>query len=147
MATRLDKELRRELEIGGESYILTISPEGLKLTLKGRRKGQELRWDAFVNGDAALATALNASLAQARPRQAAPPESRPPRRYRRRCPTPWWGPPRNSPPGSRPVVAIGDRVVLDHRGEPLLAGIECRPLRHRPRCQRAADLEPQVVMQ
>jgi hypothetical protein len=85
MATKLDKELRRELDIGGESYILTISPVGLKLTLKGRRKGQELGWAAFVNGDAALATALNASLAQARdlaPRKPAPPAlvKKPPKR-------------------------------------------------------------------
>lgn len=83
MATRLEKDLKRELRIGDESYILTISPEGLKLALKGRRKGQELRWDAFVNGDAALATALNASLAQARalpPRPAPPPPQTKPRR-------------------------------------------------------------------
>ncbi|MCS3747590.1 hypothetical protein FHY18_003201 [Xanthomonas arboricola] len=29
---------------------------------KGKRKGVSLRWDALVNGDAALAVALNASL-------------------------------------------------------------------------------------
>jgi hypothetical protein len=33
----------------------------LKLTEKGRRKGQELSWKDLVSGDAALATALNAS--------------------------------------------------------------------------------------
>jgi hypothetical protein len=42
--------------------VLTISPEGLKLVEKGRRKGHELAWEALVSGDAALATALNASL-------------------------------------------------------------------------------------
>jgi hypothetical protein len=62
MATLLDKTLRRELPIGGRAYILTISPDGLKLTLKGRRKGLELQWDALVTGDAALAVALNASI-------------------------------------------------------------------------------------
>ena len=66
MATKLDKDLRREIEIEGKPYILTISPTGLKLTEKGRRKGQELAWKDFVNGDAALAVALNASLQQAR---------------------------------------------------------------------------------
>jgi hypothetical protein len=62
MATKLDKTLKRELLIDGEPYILAISPEGLKLTQKGRRKGQEITWKALVSGDAALATALNASL-------------------------------------------------------------------------------------
>jgi len=34
--------------------------------VKGRRKGQELAWKDLVSGDAALAVALNATLAQAR---------------------------------------------------------------------------------
>jgi hypothetical protein len=62
MATLLEKTLKRELSIGGRAYILAITPEGLKLTLKGRRKGLELRWDTLVSGDAALAVALNASI-------------------------------------------------------------------------------------
>jgi hypothetical protein len=62
MTTVLEKTLKRELSIGGRAYILAISPEGLKLTLKGRRKGLELQWDALVTGDAALAVALNASI-------------------------------------------------------------------------------------
>jgi hypothetical protein len=65
MVTKLDKTLKRELSIKGRAYILTLDDAGLKLTLKGHRKGQELLWDAFVTGEAALATALNASLAQA----------------------------------------------------------------------------------
>jgi hypothetical protein len=62
MATKLDKPLRREVAIDGEAYMLTISPEGLKLVPKGKRKGLELGWKALVSGQAALATALNASL-------------------------------------------------------------------------------------
>lgn len=61
---RLEKSLKRELEIDGKIYVLTIDPEGLKLTVKGHRKGQELAWKDLVNGDAAIATALNASLAK-----------------------------------------------------------------------------------
>jgi hypothetical protein len=64
--TKLDKVLKRELDIGGEAYILTLSPEGLKLTIKGRRKGHELAWKDLVSGEAALAVALNASLEKAR---------------------------------------------------------------------------------
>lgn len=62
MATKLDKFLKREIEIEGKPYMLTIGPEGLKLVPKGKRNGLELSWKALVSGDAALATALNASL-------------------------------------------------------------------------------------
>lgn len=65
MSTRLDKALRRELDIDGKPYTLTIDPEGLKLVEKGRRKGQELLWADIVNGEAALAFALRASLDKA----------------------------------------------------------------------------------
>ena len=64
MATKLDKQLKRELEIEGKPYTLTLSPEGLKLVEKGKRKGQELSWTDLVSGGAALATALQASLEQ-----------------------------------------------------------------------------------
>lgn len=60
--TPLDKPLRRELTIGDQRYTLTIDPQRLKLVEKGRRKGLELRWSELVSGDAALATALQASL-------------------------------------------------------------------------------------
>lgn len=65
MTTKLDGSLKRELSVRGEPYTLTITPDGLHLVPKGRRKGYELRWEDFVSGDAALATALNASLARA----------------------------------------------------------------------------------
>lgn len=60
--TKLEKDLKRELDVEGEAYVLTISPTGLKLVRKGYRKGQELAWKDIVGGEAALATALNASL-------------------------------------------------------------------------------------
>lgn len=66
MTTKLEKDLRREIQIDGQPFILTIGPAGLKLTPKGKRKGQELTWKALVSGDAALAVALNASLEQAK---------------------------------------------------------------------------------
>ena len=62
MATKLEKPLRREVDVDGRPYMLTIGPAGMKLVPKGRRKGLELAWQALVSGDAALATALNASL-------------------------------------------------------------------------------------
>jgi hypothetical protein len=60
--TKLEKELKREIAIDDKAYVVTISPQGLKLTEKGRRKGQELSWKDLVSGEAALATALNASV-------------------------------------------------------------------------------------
>ncbi|HEX6634515.1 MAG TPA: hypothetical protein VF038_11145 [Usitatibacter sp.] len=61
MTTKLNAPFKRELDINGEKYTLTVSPEGFKLVLKGKRKGVELAWAAIVGGEAALATALNAS--------------------------------------------------------------------------------------
>ena len=62
MTTKLDGALKRELLIGSDSYTLTLSPVGFTLAAKGRRKGIALTWTDLVSGQAALATALNASL-------------------------------------------------------------------------------------
>lgn len=66
MVTKLEKPLKREVEVNGEAYVVTLSPDGLKIVPKGKRKGQELVWKDLVSGEAALAAALNASLKQAR---------------------------------------------------------------------------------
>jgi hypothetical protein len=65
MTTKLEKPLKREIDVDRETYTLTISPDGLKLVPKGKRKGVELAWKDLVSGQAALAVALNASLEQA----------------------------------------------------------------------------------
>ena len=62
MATKLEKPLKREVQIGDQPYMLTLTPEGLKLVPKGKRNGLELAWSALVSGDTALASALNASV-------------------------------------------------------------------------------------
>jgi hypothetical protein len=64
MTTKLEKPLKREINIKGQAFIVTLTPEGLKLTVKGKRKGQELTWEGIVGGDAALAAGLNASLSE-----------------------------------------------------------------------------------
>jgi hypothetical protein len=61
--TKLDKPLRREVDIAGKAYTLTIDADGLKLTEKGHRNGVSLAWKDVVGGDAALASALQASVA------------------------------------------------------------------------------------
>ena len=50
MATKLEKALRREIQIGEKAYTLVIDPDGLKLTEKGHRKGQELSWNDVLGG-------------------------------------------------------------------------------------------------
>jgi hypothetical protein len=61
MTTKLTSAFKRELDINGDKYTLTVTPEGFKLVQKGKRKGVELQWAAILNGEAALATALNAA--------------------------------------------------------------------------------------
>ena len=63
MTTKLDKPIRREINIDDRAYTLTIDPDGLKLVEKGHRKGPQLLWTDVVNGDAAIAAALQGSLA------------------------------------------------------------------------------------
>jgi hypothetical protein len=48
MATKLDKTLKREIEIDGQPYTVAISPEGIKVTQKGFRKGSELTWKEIL---------------------------------------------------------------------------------------------------
>ena len=66
MTTKLNSTFKRELEVNGEKYTLTVTPEGFRLVLKGKRKGVELTWASILGGDAALASALNASTLGAR---------------------------------------------------------------------------------
>ena len=60
--TRLDKALKRELRVGKQAYVLTIDPNGFKLTKKSKRKGVDIAWKDLVSGEAAMAVALNASV-------------------------------------------------------------------------------------
>jgi len=49
--TKLDKPLRREVQIGDKAYTLTIDPDGLKLVEKGHRKGVEVSWVSLASGE------------------------------------------------------------------------------------------------
>ena len=50
MATKLDKTIKREIELDGQPYMVAISPEGVKLTQKGFRKGREMKWKSLWEG-------------------------------------------------------------------------------------------------
>lgn len=60
--TKLERPLRRELNVRDKTYTLTIDPNGLKLVEKGRRNGVVLAWPDLLSGDAGLAAALQASV-------------------------------------------------------------------------------------
>jgi len=66
MTTKLNAPFKRELDLNGEKYTVTLTPEGFKLVQKGKRKGIELTWASIISGDAALAHALNASVGDGR---------------------------------------------------------------------------------
>jgi hypothetical protein len=62
MAAKLDKPIKRELNLDGETYTVTISPEGVRIVPKGRRKGHEMSWQTIISGDAELTQQLRISL-------------------------------------------------------------------------------------
>jgi hypothetical protein len=62
VAPRLDKTIKRELDLDGKPFVVSISPEGLKIVPKGRRKGQEISWQALLSGEVELRRDLSISL-------------------------------------------------------------------------------------
>ena len=61
--TPLEKTIRRELRMGEQVYTITVSPEGVRITEKGRRRGHVLTWQALLSGEAELTAQLHRSLA------------------------------------------------------------------------------------
>jgi hypothetical protein len=51
--TPLDRPLRRQIDIDGTPYTLTLDPRGIRLTKKAHRHGIEFRWRDLINGDVA----------------------------------------------------------------------------------------------
>lgn len=62
MATKLDKPIKRELELDGQLYTVIMAPDGIKVTEKGKRKGQEVSWRAIISGDTSLSQDLKVSV-------------------------------------------------------------------------------------
>jgi hypothetical protein len=62
MTTRLDKTIKRELELDGKLYTVSVSPQGVRVVPKGGRKGHEISWEALLSGEAELRRDLNMSL-------------------------------------------------------------------------------------
>lgn len=62
MTTKLDKPIKRELELDGVRYTVTIAPDGIRVVEKGKRKGREVSWATIISGDAELNEALRISV-------------------------------------------------------------------------------------
>jgi hypothetical protein len=62
MTTKLDKALKREVDVNGVLFTVTLSPAGLKMVEKGKRNGQELSWAQLVRGEVTLSQDLKDSI-------------------------------------------------------------------------------------
>ena len=66
MPTRLDKPIKREVVARGETLVLVLTPDGVTVTPKGKRKGKTFTWADLWSGEAELAQQLRASVAAVR---------------------------------------------------------------------------------
>jgi hypothetical protein len=67
MSTKLDKTIRREIEIDGELFTIAISPEGFRLTKKRFRSGVAMSWKSLWTrhgGDASATPSVSSSLSR-----------------------------------------------------------------------------------
>ena len=62
MTTRLDKPLKREVDVNGVLFTVTLSTAGIRIVEKGKRKGQELSWEQLIRGDVTLSQDLADSI-------------------------------------------------------------------------------------
>ena len=62
MTAKLDKTIKRELEIDGKTFTIAIGPDGIKVTEKGRRNGPEVTWKSIISGETSLNSSLNQSV-------------------------------------------------------------------------------------
>jgi long-subunit acyl-CoA synthetase (AMP-forming) len=62
MTTKLDKAIKREIDFNEVAYTVTLSPQGLKIVEKGKRKGREMTWEELIGGSVALAHGLQSSI-------------------------------------------------------------------------------------
>jgi hypothetical protein len=49
MVTKLDKPIKREIEVDGKAYTATISAQGIKLVEKRHRKGSFVSWTGLIS--------------------------------------------------------------------------------------------------
>ena len=66
MTTKLTKLLKREIDLDGAPYVITLSADGIKIVEKGKRKGQEMTWGELIGGRVGLTNSLKGSVALAK---------------------------------------------------------------------------------
>lgn len=64
MTTKLEKPIRREIEIDGESYTVLITSQGVRLTRKRFRSGRAVSWKAILEGLRPAPSASNNRLTE-----------------------------------------------------------------------------------
>ncbi len=62
MTAPLDKPIKRQIQIDGAPYTVTISAEGASIAPKGQRAKHSMTWKTLLSGDAELTRDLNISL-------------------------------------------------------------------------------------
>lgn len=67
MVTPLERPIRRLIQIDDKAFVVTLTPTGVRLVLKGRRKGVEVTWRQILDGEVELHAQLAESLAQHAP--------------------------------------------------------------------------------
>jgi len=62
MTVILDKPIKRQVEIDGKAYTLTLGPESVTIVRKGARKGPCVTWASLLEGTPQLRHALVRSI-------------------------------------------------------------------------------------
>jgi hypothetical protein len=62
VTTKLDRPIKREVQVGERLYTVTLDAAGLKVVEKGKRQGHEISWSSIVSGDTELTQDLRISL-------------------------------------------------------------------------------------
>ncbi|QAU22836.1 hypothetical protein EO087_01575 [Dyella sp. M7H15-1] len=52
--TPLDKPLKRQIDVEGQPFTVTLDPTGIKITKKAHRNGMEVRWADLIKNDPTL---------------------------------------------------------------------------------------------
>jgi hypothetical protein len=53
--TPLDKPLKRQIDVEGQAFTVTLDASGIKITKKAHRNGIEVRWADLIKNDPSLA--------------------------------------------------------------------------------------------
>lgn len=59
--TPLDKPLKRQIDVEGQPFTVTMDATGIKITKKAHRNGMEVRWSDLIKNDPTLANSNESS--------------------------------------------------------------------------------------